>query len=188
MRNNILLTCAAVFSLVLLFLLKPSQEALEKKNSLRRPQEYMTNVFITTFTETGALKNKLSALYWAYLPEKEISTLTKPHLTVFKPDGSFWFIHAATGQIKQPNIGVIDQITLQQQVVLERPQTTASTAVKLETEELHYQPKKHYAESEKFVTLTKPGLKITGTGLRAFLDQSSVELLRDVKTYYTLTR
>lgn len=186
MKNNFILIVLALLSITLLFFVKSHEHKLLKNVHIERnPQEYMTHFFATVFTEKGLLKNKLSAKYWAYQPEIEGSTLTTPHLVIFKPDGSLWTIDADRGFIKQPNIGTLDQIILHNNVVINRPATDAFIPMTLETNELLYQPSQEYAESDQFVVMTKPGLKISGVGMRAFLNQGSVELLRDVKTYYT---
>lgn len=188
MKNNLALFAFAILSLGLLFWTKAHDHTTTTKNSSeKQPQEYMVRVFVSVFEANGALKNELSAGYWAYLPDLQISQLTNPHLTLYKPDGTTWLIDAKEGRVIQPKLGAIEQIRLQKQVVIERPATKTAILIKLETEEIQYHPKKEYAESEQFITMTKPGLKITGTGLRAFLDQGFVELLRDVKTHYTLT-
>ncbi len=188
MRNNLILIAFALLSFGIGTLIKSTPSSLEGMNiTIRKPQEYMKEIFVTIFTEQGLLKDELTANYWAYLPAAQISTLITPHLTVHRPDGTIWTINAKKGEIKQPTLGTIEQIALQQDVVLERPATKTAVAIKLETNELQYQPKKKYAESDQLITMTKPDLKITGIGLRAFLDQGLVELLRDVKTYYTLT-
>lgn len=188
MKNNFILIVLALLSVILLFFVKShNHKPLNSTNSDKNPQEYMTHLFVTVFTEQGLLKNKLSAKHWAYQPEAEGSTLTTPHLVIYKPDGSLWTIDADRGFIKQPNIGTLDQINLQHHVVINRPATDAFIPVTLETEELSYQPSQEYAQSDQFVVMTKPGLKISGVGMRAFLNQGSVELLNDVKTYYTPT-
>ena len=186
MKNNTILGVLTLLSIVLLFLIKPSETNQPYQSSSKKPQEYMMQLFVTLFNESGAVKNKLSANYWGYLPEKGISTLTRPHLTLFKPDGVQWFIHSKKGHVTQPNIGIIETITLQENVILERPASDLATAVTVETESLSYQPKKDFAESDDFVRLIKPGVTITGIGLRAPLDKGSVELLSHVKTYYLI--
>lgn len=188
MKNNLILSVLALLSAILLFSVKSNDKQYEQKIFLKKPQEYMTQLFVTLFNEQGAIKDKLSAHYWSYLPEKEISTLTQPHLTIFRPDGTQWFIHSKSGQVLQPNIGTIEKIILQKDVLLERKASAITTAVTIETEELSYQPKKNLATSSYFVRLMKPGMTITGIGLKAFLDKGSVELLNDVKTYYTVDR
>lgn len=149
-----------------------------------KPQEYMRQVSVWAFTETGDLKHYLSADYWAYLPSTQSSILTTPFLTIYKPDKTLWNIQAKKGNIQQPTLGHIDQVELSGTVILHRPATANVMPIKLETENLRYQPKIQYAETEHFITMTKPDLKITGVGMRAFLEKSSVELLHNVKTFY----
>lgn len=186
MKNNFILIVLALLSVALLFFVKSHEHKLQKNaHTEKHPQEYMAHFFVTVFTEQGFFENKLFAKYWAYQPETKGSTLTKPHLVIYKPDGSLWTIDANRGFIKQPNIGTLDQIILHDNVVINRPATNAFIPITLETEELSYQPSKEFAETDKYVVMTKPGLKISGIGMRAFLDQSAVELLSDVKTYYT---
>jgi lipopolysaccharide export system protein LptC len=187
-KNNFILIALALFSIGLLFFVKShNHKLLNNTHAEKNPQEYMARFFVTVFNAEGLLKNKLSANYWAYQPETKGSTLTTPHLVIYKPDGSLWTIDADRGFIKQPNIGTLDQIDLQKNVVINRPATNAFVAMRLETEQLYYEPNKEYAETNQFVVMTKPGLKISGIGMRAFLNQGSVELLSDVKTYYTST-
>lgn len=188
MKNNLFFILLLLVS-GLLFWTKPADKAPEATFQLdKQPQEYMVKAFVTIFTEKGDLKNQLSADYWAYFPTTKTSTLIAPHLTVYKADGTLWHVDAKHGSLQQPTIASIEKIILQDHVILERPQTNKAIPIKLETELLDYHPKKQFAESDQFITMTKPGLKVTGTGLRAFLDKSSVELLHDVKTYYAVAR
>jgi lipopolysaccharide export system protein LptC len=178
----------ALFSIGLLFFVKSQDhKPLNNTQTKKNPQEYMTRFFVTVFTTEGLLKNELSADYWAYQPETEGSTLTTPHLVIYKPNGILWAIDAERGFIKQANIGTLDQIDLQNNVVIKRPATGTFVPMTLETNALSYQPSKEYAETDQLVVMKKPGLKISGIGMRAFLDKGSVELLHDVKTYYTST-
>lgn len=152
------------------------------------PQEYMKTVELSIFDAQGSIKNALTADYWAYSPQTEHSVLNKPKLVIYKPDHSVWEIVAKHAKISQPNIGAIESIALSKDVVLQSTQasTTVHTAsVTVETQSLDYQPEKQYAETAQFVKMTKPALTITGIGLRAFLENNWVELLHDVKTYYT---
>lgn len=173
----------------ILFGMKSSDKVVTAPFQLnKQPQEYMVKAFVTQYTPEGTLKNQMSADYWAYFPTTKASILTIPHVTVYKPDGTVWHIDAKHGQLQQPTLGSIDKITLEEDVILMRPETLKAIPIKLETKTLHYHPKKQFAESDALITMNKPGLKVTGLGLRAFLDKGSVELLHNVKTYYTITR
>lgn len=148
------------------------------------PQEYMIEAAVWSFTPEGTLKHFLSADYWAYLPNTQSSTLITPHLTVYKPDKSLWKMNAKKAIIQQPTLGSIERVDLSKNVVLQRTATPILSPIKVETEAICYHPKKEYAETDAFITLTKPDLKVTGVGMRAFLNDSAVELLHNVKTSY----
>lgn len=168
-----------------LWLILPNN--LEEKMSFRamkHPEEYMSNVSLKTYTIDGLLKNELHAEYWAYLPEKNCSELTTPHLTVYKPDKTVWHIDAKQGRVSQPSLAKVQEVELSDHVVIRRPATAKSVPIKLETAQIRYQPDKEYAESDEFVSLSKPNLTVTSQGMKAFLDRGFVELLHDVKTYY----
>ena len=183
-NRNFLLMLLLVLSFSLWIFVKPELKVKRTDLGDQQSLEYMKQAYVTVFTDEGKIKNELFASAWLYHPKNQSSTLTTPHLTFYKPDGSEWTIDAKEGTIAQPTLGSIEKITLQNQVILQRLASKTLTPLKMETESLNYQPKKQYADSDKLVTLIKPGLKITGIGLRAFLDQNSVELLRDVKTQY----
>jgi len=151
--------------------------------SFKKPQEYMSQLFISRFTDQGALKETLKATEWAYLPEKTISTLKNPELKSFSPQGT-WIVTAQKGQIKQPNLGTLEQIYLEKRVTLNRLATKTITPILIETESLNYYPETQYATSEVLVKIKKPGIEIIGIGLEAFLDKDVMKLLHDVKTAY----
>lgn len=186
-QRMILLLCLLLSSLALL---RHSHitDAMPLSRATALPQEYMKTVELTIFDAQGDIKNALSADYWAYSPDTEHSILHKPKLVVYKPNDTVWEIVAQRAKVTQPNIGAIQSIALSQNVVLQstQPKTTNQEGkVTVETQSLDYQPEKQYAETAQFVKMTKPALTITGIGLRAFLDNNWVELLHDVKTYYT---
>lgn len=176
---------AVFIVLSLVFWLSPFEKTKEVNfHFANQPEEYMSEVVVWNFSETGNLKHHLSADYWAYLPETASSTLTTPKLIIYKPDHSIWKIDAKQGKVKQPNIGRIEQVELLGSVVMQRPATEKEVPIKVETSVIRYQPKNEYAETDQFITLTKPDLTISGTGMRAYLDKSFVELLHNVKTCY----
>lgn len=190
MKQNLFLGLIAALNIALLsWIIKPHTSEFSLKNYLdQKPQEYMKDAFVSIYSEEGSLKNELSSQYWAYLPREKISRLVKPYLKIYKKDGSTWLINALKGKALQPTIGTIEQLELQQEVVIERPQTTSLYPLKLETSQITYEPKTEIAKTNQFITMTKPGLKVTGFGMRAYLNQGSVELLQDVKTFYTTTQ
>lgn len=169
----------------LTFLIIPSDKTTVNHFHIEtQPQEYMNGIFIQNYTEKGELKNQLSASYWAYMPEISASIFNNPFLITYRMDGSEWRIRAEEGRAKQPKIGSIEEVTLSKHVVIERPATTKIQHIRIETEKLRYQPDKDFAESDVLVKMMKPGLLMSGIGLKAYLNQNVVHLLNKVETKY----
>jgi len=182
-KKNISLASIALLSLIVFWKTHLTPLTPSQLVSFKKPQEYMNRLFVSRFTEQGALKETLKATEWAYLPEKAISTLKNPELQSFSPQGT-WIITAKKGQIKQPNLGTLEQIYLEKTVVLNRLAAKTITPILIETESLNYYPEIQYATSDVGVSIKKPGIEIIGVGLEAFLDKDVMKLLRDVKTAY----
>ncbi len=151
----------------------------------KRPQEYMKGVLMHDFTEEGSLKQSLQARAWTYRPELQRSTLEKPLLKIYKPK-NMWIIQADEALVKQPTLGNIETVTLQHHVQLERPPTQTYSALRLETELLHYEPKTQTAHSDQWVIIKRPDFQISGIGLEASFHPETLNLLKDVQTTYTL--
>lgn len=186
-KKSIFLSVLAIASLAGLWFVQSPLHG-KGRDSANRPEEYMHQVHLTLFTEEGSLKSTLSAQNWTYLSKLSVSTLTLPKLTVYKPDDTIWLISATSGVTTHETLGSIEEISLKDNVVLECPATKKAFPLKLETHELQYHPKQQYAHSEQWIQVTKPGITITGRGLRAFIAQNSLELLHDVKTHYIVAR
>lgn len=183
MKTNLGLALFALLS-VMAWLLVDSHPRIASTIFEKKPQEYMQHAHIRVFNEQGFLKDELSVSNWAYRSEQSLSTLTAPFLTIHKPNGTIWTLRAKSGTITQPTLGDFEKIVLKETVVLERIQAHRTDPLKLETDELCYIPKEQSVTTEQRVTLNKPGLRMTGIGLRALLDQNTVTLLKDVKTEY----
>ncbi len=151
----------------------------------KRPQEYMKGIVMHDFTEQGSLKQSLQAKTWAYRPEVQRSTLEKPVLKIYKPT-SLWIIQSDEALVKQPTLGSIETVTLKHHVQLERPPTQEETALRLETELLHYEPRTETAHSDQWVIIKRPDFQISGIGLEASFHPETLNLLKDVQTTYTL--
>jgi len=98
--------------------------------------------------------------------------LTTP--TFFIPQGGGarrWQVNADTGWISANS----DEVRLRGSVVA-APMDEADQT-RIETKALNVFPQKELATSKVLVTLTRPGITMRGTGMRAYLDQNRVELL-----------
>lgn len=180
-----LLLLSLTLALVFYFKEIPAVKRSSKNASQAHPQEYMKTILLQAFRPDGKIKQQLKAEHWAYRPETQQSTLEQPFLIVYQADGSHWFIHSQKGFVKQRSLGSVQSIELQKNVVLERPAMQAQTPINVYTETLHYDPNTTYAHSDAWVDIHKGSFKISGLGLRGYLNRDSLELLKDVKSTYT---
>ncbi len=156
-----------------------------KVTTVQFPQEYMKNVNVTHFTPNGTVKDHITAKYWGYLPNLGVSRLIEPHLRVAKPNNVFWVVDAKSAIANHESLdSKVTKLELMKGVSINRPKNKNVVPIKVTTEQLLYYPETEYVETDKFVTMEKPGLLITGIGLQGYLNKNLVELQNDVKTSY----
>ena len=183
LKNTIYLS---VIVLATMYLFKGTTSVKIQSDAIAKlPQEYMKDVQVTHFTENGKVKDKIKASFWAYLPDKKISEISAPRLSIVKSDNSFWHVNAKYGIASHPTLqSKVTKLELKDNVVVSRPETHEITPITVTTEQMYYYPGNEYVQTDKFVKMIKPGLEITGTGLEGYLDKNWVELQNDVKTTY----
>jgi lipopolysaccharide export system protein LptC len=180
-RNIMIFLC--VTGTIMVFSYYQSKSKLRSTIASKAAQEYMTDFTVTNFTETGTLKNILKADSWAYLPTKQYSKLENPTLSVVKSDG-LWHVSANHAHAwhktleKKP-----EKFDLWENVIMERPEQNQQEPIIINTEKLTYFPENEYIETDQSITLVKPDLTLTGTGMQGYLNQNLLELKSNVTTY-----
>ena len=173
-----------IFSLIIIVIFQ-TKEGKQQVISKREQQEYMKNLTVTHFNENGDIKDKINATYWAYMPSKGCSVLTKPTMLLNKPNGAKWLLEAKEGIAYHKTIDTkIAKLDLSNQVIIERAKINNFTPVIIQTEQLSYFLDNGFVETDKFVSMKKPEVQITGVGLNGYLNKNWVELLHDVTTCY----
>lgn len=171
------------FSIFLLY--KTGHNSISPINTKKPPQEYMKNFTATKLNASGNHDHILTASSWKYVNEQGASLLVKPYFTVYRQDGSIWHVKAQQATAVHPTLGSpIQEIQLNHNVVLHRPKSANNTSIVVSSNAATYFPKREYVETDQFVTMSQPGLKITGTGCKAYLAKGLVEILNDVTTFY----
>lgn len=111
-------------------------------------------------------------------PGARTMELTTPLFLLPDENGRYWQVRARRGWISEQR----DHIRLREDVRLDSPPGEDPTAMR--TEELNVFPDKKLATSKLAVTVTEPGLTMTGRGLRAELDAKRFTLLSQARTRY----
>lgn len=154
-----------------------------------KPQEYMSNLVVANFDETGHLKEKLQAEYWAFIPRSGSSILQMPHVTVYKENGNVWHLSALKALAWHPTMrDKITQIDMSDNVIIERTAENDAVPTKITTDELRYFPPKEMLSSDSLITMQQPGISISGVGMLGYLDKNWIELRDKISTVYQANR
>ena len=149
------------------------------------PKEYMKNITITNFDDTGNLQDKLTAKSWKFISTKGYSKIQKPDIKVFKANSGKWQITSTNATVYHENNSVenkIQIINFNNNVILERIADVENTPILIKTDNAKYYPLTETVNTNAFVTMQKPGLTLSGTGLKGDLNKNWIELQNDVKT------
>lgn len=144
----------------------------------RAPDLTMKGFEVTSMGEDGTPLHKLSAAYLAHFVDTETKELTRPHLIVYREGGEPWHVASERGWVSADN----DVLMLLGKVDIWRNRPDGKPEIHIETEDLKMLPGEEYAETELPVSISTPESLTRGTGMRAYLGESRVQLLSNVRT------
>jgi lipopolysaccharide export system protein LptC len=151
--------------------------------STQGPDYYMREVLSTEMNEDGVPKHQLFTRHLVHFPEDDRTELTAPRLTIHQQDGTVWTVQADKGTIEQNT----EEIFLQGDVIINRPpisEQDTSQAVQIITQDLWVDPNDKTARTDEPVRLTRKDVTVNATGLRADLDNETMELMANVRGTY----
>ena len=173
----------SLVGMVYWFYVQSHTPKINKNNT--KPQEYMAELVITNYTDTGSTKEILQADYWEFIPNAVHSALLKPRVTVYKPNGDVWYLSANKAIAWHAKINdKISKVDMQDGVVIERPGINDATPTKIETLAMQYIPSEETISSTEFVSMQQPGLTISGYGMLGRLDRNWIELHEKITTIF----
>lgn len=178
-RRTLLLILAAIAALALSQWL--SRQAEWEQDQADRARRHIPDYFLTDFTATtmgpeGRPEHRLSAERLVHYADDDTSDLTQPRVVVFRTGENHWYARAERGKVGPGG----EVVYLSDNVELYQPGSAGEAPLTVTTERLEIHPRKSYAETDAAVTLTGPGSRVEGTGLRAYFKQERLELLTEV--------
>ncbi len=142
------------------------------------PDFTMEEFEVTTMGENGSPLHRLSAAYMAHFSDTDTKELTHPHLIIYREDTQPWHVASERGWVSADN----DVLMLLGKVNIWRNSPDGKREIHIETEDLRVLPGEEYAETELPASISTPESFTRGTGMRAYLGESRVQLLSMVKT------
>ena len=149
----------------------------------RAPDYYMEDFSTLTMNQDGRPKNKLSADYLAHYPYDDSTELVMPRMEIFREDKLPLYINAEKGRLE----GDDDTILLYGIVKMWEYDDTGSPVLEVSTSHVKVSMEDEYAETDRHATIVTNNAVITGTGMRAFLPQSRLEVIKHEKTTINAT-
>ena len=135
--------------------------------------------FVTVeMNRAGQPARRLEADYMAYHADETIE-LSNPHYVLYRDDGEPWHVRSERGEISADG----DVVQLLGNVDIWRNDRSGVRDVHIRTEHLTVLPESEYGETEEPVTIRTPTTTSTGVGMRAYLDETRIELLSQVTTH-----
>jgi LPS export ABC transporter protein LptC len=141
---------------------------------------YMVNTNTTIFDLDGQVKYTLISAKVTHDDVDNTTLLEQPQATSAAKSGPPWQLSADQGKV----INKGDIIYLTGHVKIDQPTGQGSEDVTLLTSELTYYPNRKFAETQAPVTITQPGLTVTGIGMTADLDKGKIDLIKQSKGEY----
>ena len=142
------------------------------------PDAYMERFVTVEMDGTGQPKRRLEADYMSYHADETVE-LTNPHYVLFRAGGEPWHVRSERGRVSADGavvklVGTVD---------IWRNDASGARSLDIRTEHLTVRPAAEYGETREKVTIRTPAHTSTGVGMRAYLDETRIELLSQVRTH-----
>ena len=148
---------------------------------LENPDFYMQNFISTVMGVDGLADRTLKARRLEHFPKTNEKELTEPYLVLYQTGAPAWHVRSESGWISPSG----DVVLLRGRVHAWRVSKTGAKLVDIHTRDLRILPETDYGETDKPVTIATADQRTVGLGMRAYLAESRVELMSQVKTKLT---
>ena len=147
--------------------------------SLHEPDYYMEDFTTLTMKDDGTPKSSLYAVHMAHFPDNDTSELLQPKMEMFRSSRLPLYVSADKGWVTADN----EVILLKGNVQLWEDNEDGERILQVNTEMARVLVEQDYAETDKPATIKMKRTTVNGIGLRAYFDDSRLEILKDVHTY-----
>ena len=147
------------------------------------PDAYMERFVTVEMDATGRPKRRLEADYMAYHADETVE-LANPHYVLFRSEGEPWHVRSERGRVSAD--GAV--VKLLGEVDIWRNDGSGARSLDIRTEHLTVMPASEYGETRGQVTIRTPAHTSTGVGMRAYLGETRIELLSQVRTHVDTRR
>ncbi|MBI1731330.1 MAG: LPS export ABC transporter periplasmic protein LptC [Gammaproteobacteria bacterium] len=142
------------------------------------PDYYMEDFSTLTMEEDGRPKHRLRAVYMAHYPADDTTELLRPGMEIYRIGRLPLFISAERGWVTDDNNVVI----LRGAVRLWEDDAAGRRVLQVDTTEARVLLDSEYAETDRPAVIVSGSSTISGTGMRAYLKESRLEVRKHERT------
>ncbi len=140
---------------------------------------YAINAHSVQFLPDGKLQYEMTADKVEHLKASEVTLLTTPDLQMYRGTEYPWHIQSARGEVNPDGT----EVELIESVRIARTDDQNRTTI-ITSSRMTVFPQKQYAQTEQDVRIDGAGGVTTGTGMKAYLKDSRMDLLSNVRGQY----
>jgi len=181
-RNILVFGCiAAIFAAVGYWNISP-ERFLDKpavKVDETRIDWYATNTHTLQYLEDGKLQYEMTSDKAEHLKATDVTLVTKPDLNMFRGTEFPWHVTSEHGEVNSggTEVELIDNVRVKRTDEKNRDTLITSTRMTVF-------PQQQYAQTDQPVRIDGAGGVSTGKGMKAYLKESRIHLLSNVRGQY----
>ena len=156
-----------------------TQKPDKDRVSLHEPDYYMEDFTTLSMRNDGTPKSSLYAVHMAHFPDNDTSELLQPRMELYRTTKLPMYVSADKGWVTADS----EVIFLEGNVLLWENDAAGERVLQVNTSKARVLLDQDYAETDQFATIKSRRTTIKGIGLRAYFDDSKLEVLKDVHTY-----
>lgn len=146
--------------------------------TLHLPDRYMNDVIFSNYDNDGKLKQQISVYKAKHYAQGNLMQYMQPILVFYSESGGNWKLTAKKGLSRSG----FKFLELEQDVVLHRDGSDNNAEITAKTSKLSAQTDQGIVSTHEAVTITQPGVVISGLGLEGTLKTGNLHTLANTKT------
>ncbi|MFV8835888.1 LPS export ABC transporter periplasmic protein LptC [Aquisalimonas sp.] len=153
---------------------------VDPEDAEQRPDYFMETFTMHATSDEGTPTYQVVSPRMEHFQGRDLWLMDRPEITYFVESGEPWHLRAERGRATNN----VENVHLQGEVEIRRAGGSDNLPANVDTSEVHLEPERRYAETDRHAVYWRDGARIEGVGVRAYLDRELVELLSEVRGRY----
>jgi lipopolysaccharide export system protein LptC len=155
------------------------QRLISGTETYHEPDYYMEDFTTLTMRKDGTPKSSLYAVHMAHFPDNDTSELLQPEMEIYRTTKLPLYVSADKGWVTADG----EVILLKGNVQLWENNEAGERILQVNTISANVILDEDYAETDQAATIKARRTTVNGIGMRAYFEDSRLEVLKDVHTY-----